>query len=492
MALGALFALGLGIRLYDLTDPPVDFHPTRQLRSALIARGRYYQNLPAAPAEKRAAAVSQWRLQGTIEPEIIESLTAATYRLAGGEYVWIARIYSSLFWILSGAALYLLAREISTSAGGLVALAYYLFLPFGAIASRAFQPDPLMVALIVWALWGMYGWVHRQSWPAALLAGGLAGAAILVKSVAGFFLLFPLGGLILAGLGIKKAFRNPQVYTVCALAVLPGAAYHVYGLFVAGFLEKQFTFRFFPILLTDPTFYLHWASQMIHQVGFGGLLAALLGLLLLRSPVQKGILFGIWLGYAIYGLTFAYHITSHDYYHLPLVPIVSLSLAPLAVLIQVRLASPENGRWVRLAAWCIVIFAITFQIWNVRSTLARTDYRSEVSVWEELGARLAGNSVIAITSDYGYRLAYYGWLHTGHWQTSGDLNMRALAGRSTTDMIERFEQQAEGKDFFLVTDLSEFDRQPELQNLLYTNYALVEQNVNYLIFDLRIPLHTKP
>jgi hypothetical protein len=27
----ALLLIGLGIRLYDLTDPPLDFHPTRQL-----------------------------------------------------------------------------------------------------------------------------------------------------------------------------------------------------------------------------------------------------------------------------------------------------------------------------------------------------------------------------------------------------------------------------------------------------------------------------
>ena len=37
--------LGITVRFYDLTDAPLDFHPTRQLHSALIARGMYYENL---------------------------------------------------------------------------------------------------------------------------------------------------------------------------------------------------------------------------------------------------------------------------------------------------------------------------------------------------------------------------------------------------------------------------------------------------------------
>ena len=45
ITLGLLFTFGLGIRLYDLTDLPLDFHPTRQLGSAVIARGMYYQDL---------------------------------------------------------------------------------------------------------------------------------------------------------------------------------------------------------------------------------------------------------------------------------------------------------------------------------------------------------------------------------------------------------------------------------------------------------------
>jgi len=56
-----------------------------------------------------------------------------------------------------------------------LALAFYLFLPFGIIASRSFQPDPLMVSLLIWFLWALERWSRFHTWKAAFLAGLLGG-----------------------------------------------------------------------------------------------------------------------------------------------------------------------------------------------------------------------------------------------------------------------------------------------------------------------------
>jgi hypothetical protein len=42
LAVVVIFILGAALRLIDITDAPFDFHHTRQLRSAIIARGMYY------------------------------------------------------------------------------------------------------------------------------------------------------------------------------------------------------------------------------------------------------------------------------------------------------------------------------------------------------------------------------------------------------------------------------------------------------------------
>ena len=56
LILAALLLSGLALRFYDLTDQPIDFHPTRQLRGAIIARGMYYEMLPSAdPSLPRAS-----------------------------------------------------------------------------------------------------------------------------------------------------------------------------------------------------------------------------------------------------------------------------------------------------------------------------------------------------------------------------------------------------------------------------------------------------
>ncbi len=109
-ALLLLLTLGLGIRLYDLNDLPLDFHPTRQLLSALKARGMYYETLTDVPAEQRSFAIQQWKFRAAIEPEIVERMAAFTYQFTG-EQLWVARIYSSLFWVIGAVFLFLLARR---------------------------------------------------------------------------------------------------------------------------------------------------------------------------------------------------------------------------------------------------------------------------------------------------------------------------------------------------------------------------------------------
>jgi len=74
LTLFLLFGVALAIRIYDIMDLPLDFHPTRQLFSAVKARGMYYETLPDVPEWQREFAIQQWKTKVTIEPEILERL----------------------------------------------------------------------------------------------------------------------------------------------------------------------------------------------------------------------------------------------------------------------------------------------------------------------------------------------------------------------------------------------------------------------------------
>ncbi|MGE5641549.1 MAG: hypothetical protein ACM3Y8_00935, partial [Byssovorax cruenta] len=148
-ALIIMFSVALAIRLYDLTDLPLDIHPTRQLLSAIKARALYFQTQPdGVSTEHLEMGIRQAKLKAQVEPVIYERLVAFTYRFTG-EKVWIARIYSSLFWLIGGAFLFLLLRDLVSFDAAVFSTAYYLLFPYAIIASRSFQPDPLMVMLII-------------------------------------------------------------------------------------------------------------------------------------------------------------------------------------------------------------------------------------------------------------------------------------------------------------------------------------------------------
>ena len=305
IVIAVLILIGAGIRFYDLTDLPLDFHPTRQLYSALKARGMYFNLLPAEVGGTQAEiAINQWRSIQEIEPPVLEFLTALLYR-ALGEQLWYARALSILFWLAGSIPLFLLARRLSGNNGALVALGFYLFVPYGIIASRSFQPDPLMVSLMISALWAIAEWQAKGGWKWAITAGLLTGATLFVKNVAVFPLFF---GILLTTLpgNFRQKLHDPQYWSIAGLAALPTLAYTFYGLFGAGFLGQQFAFRFFPNLWLDPVFYLRWKEQIDAVIGFGTFMFALTGMFLAPRP-GRGLLQGIWIGYVIYSMTFAYH-----------------------------------------------------------------------------------------------------------------------------------------------------------------------------------------
>ncbi len=197
---------GFGLRMINLTNPPLDFAPTRQLFSALKARGIYYQFTIDAPDSERQQAILLGDV-GTVEPPVLENIVAQTYRLTG-EYIWIGRIYSSLFWVLGGLALFLLVREFSSTSAAMIGTLFYLFVPFGVIASRAFMPDPLMVALIIFALWALFRWQNTGKWKWAILFGLFAGAALFVKNLSAFVIVGGFVGVIIGARGLKRSITR--------------------------------------------------------------------------------------------------------------------------------------------------------------------------------------------------------------------------------------------------------------------------------------------
>ncbi len=496
IALVLIFGVALAIRLYDLTDLPLDFHPTRQLLSAIKARGLYYETEPDGISTwKLETAIHQAKLKSDVEPVVFERLVAFTYRFTG-EQLWIARIYSSIFWLIGGIFLFLLVRELISFEGAVFSTAYYLFFPYAIIASRSFQPDPLMVMLIL-AFWWMFSrWMTfisdstdgRRTWGYALLAGLLGGFAIFIKFSAVFFVIGGALGLSLSHFSMRDLVRNVQVWGMVVLGALPALAYLVYGIFIAGFFGQQFSGRFIPMLLANPLNYLLWETKASLAAGGIFIMLGLLGFLLAHDRRVRMFLYGLWAAYLFYGLFFDYHTPTHDYYHLPFIPIVAVSLAPLGEWFFARLTEATVQRWTRSAVHVILAYGMLSVMWDVRNQMKAVDYRPDAALWTEIGGQFDEDArIIALTQDYGSRLQYWGWRTAAVWPYVGDVNYVDVRGGKFS-FEKLFNAYSSKRDFFLVTDFNEFERQSELKERLFASYPVYVQGTNFLIFDLQNPI----
>ncbi len=487
-----LFSLALSIRLYDLTDLPLDFHPTRQLLSAINARALFFETQPDGySTEKLEAGIYLSKLKAGVEPVVFEQLVAFTYRFTG-EQLWIARIYSSLFWLIGGVFLFMLVRGLTSFEGAIVSTAYYLFFPYAIIASRSFQPDPLMIMLILAFWWTFWRWMHLtpdpspkrrgEQWTFAILAGLLGGLAIFIKFYAAFFVVGAALGLVLSRFTLRDLLRNAQVWAMIFLGVLPASIYLVYGFFIRGGLGDQFSGRFIPSLLLSPLNYLQWMTKANMATGGIFIMLGLLGFVLTSDTTLRGFMAGLWIAYIGYGLFFDYHIATHDYYQLPLIPVVAVSLSPFGSWFFSRLTEATVQRYQRSAVYVILLFGLFTVLWSVRNQMKDVDYRPDAAMWAEIGDVLRDKRVVALAEDYGSRLEYWGWRNVSDWPYVGDLNYASLRGGDFS-FEELFADYSSKRDFFLVTDFEELDKQPALKARL-SAYPVYAKGNGYIIYEM--------
>ena len=489
ITLPLMLLLALGIRLFDLTDPPLDFHPTRQLRSAMIARGMYYAGLDDVPEWQRELADRQQDSQEALEPTILETLVAFAYRLAGGERLWLARLFSSFFWVAGGLALYGLGKDLSSHDGALVGTAYFLFLPFAVTASRSFQPDPLMVALSICGWWALCRWAGASN-PSLLRTvevGLVASLGPLVKVVAVFPLIGVLIGLLVARGRLRAAIRDPKVWVLIVVSLLPVTLYYVRGIFITREMAGE-TYRFMPALLISPRFYLDWQEIAVRVVGYGAIVAAVIGTLALRGRAL-GLVLGLWGGYLVYGMAFPHYTTTHDYYQLPLLPILGLAMMPAAEAALGRIRALVNGRWAHAAALLALAALLVMPLRLARGVLIERDFRPEIDYWERLGNLLehSGN-VIMLSHDYGFRLEYYGWVAGQPWPSQTDFALSDVFGGPPDVSVAEIQERLSGGSYFISTIPGELDAQPLLARYLEEAFPIVERGDDFVIYDLQHPL----
>jgi hypothetical protein len=493
VALG--IAAALGVRAYHIDQPPIGgFAAPRQYHGAHLARWYYVKTQDAVPEWRKQVARRNADDEGIVgDPPVMEFAAAAAYRVVGGEQLWIPRLLASLWWLAGGAFLYLIARRLAPAAASLCSLGVYLFLPFAVSASRSFQPDPMVVALLLAGALAVLRYHEEPGLQRLLIAGVVSALAVLAKpGVALFPLLGAFVGLSVAGQGMRRMVRDRRLWAFVALVVSPAALYLLWGIVLDDFLRGATGGRIVPGLLDETSYWRGWGNVLMRVLGATLLAAALVGVVLARGR-GRGLLVGLWAGYVLYGLAFTYHIHTHEYYSLPLVPIAALSLAPLVAVVLTGL----RRLWLRRRAVVVAgatVGAVVVGLDAVQAYERLTNepvVKDRVAAYEAIGRDVRhSRTTIILDYSYGAPVKYHGWFSGAYWPTSSDIFTPAV-GEPQISARERFRRYwpdgslAEGSpEYFVVTDLADLDRQRDLRRLLRGS-PVVRRTQEYVVYDVR-------
>ncbi len=480
------FCAALAIRLFDFDDPPLDFHPARQLHSALIARAVFLNHegdLPGFDAEYEHEAIMRGVQEPWIEPPLFEYLTAQLYLLAGNADLRIPRACSILFWMIGGWGILRLSRRITGQVGRLTCLGFFLLFPYGIFASRSFQPDPLMMMLLIWALEALLLWNDRPTFTRALIAGIIAGFAILVKQVS----VFPYGVaaafFVLSEYGLKNALRNRQIWLIAMMSLLPVLVYNFWGYVIQGFLVQQYQGRFQIEEIISPAFYIRWIRKLEQVFGIPMVVGSLMGIFSIANKKNRMLWVGFLAGYILYGLALPHHIGTHDYYQLPLFPVLAVGAGKTVDYIMTGLRQIQAGKKNTKLLLFVLLFG-TFFWWITDSviTLKRNDYRSWPRLWQNLAVELdpykGQINTIGIMDDYGAGMIYWGLRTPLVWDEN-------VEKQEENEAIEKIRKSMMNREFLIITDFDKYYQQPRLQRWLMANATAYRQTADYLVFDLR-------
>src|SRR5258708_19230941 len=112
---------------------------------------------------------------------------------------------------------------------------------------------------------------------------------------------------------------------------------------------------FLPGYFFTPEFWSGWATQVTTAVGLFSALGVVLAVLLWARGLTRSLMIGWLLGYLALAFAFNYRIATHDYYSLPLIPLVA---AGMGLIVATRRRLPRSIVAAALAHTFVLLAAL--------------------------------------------------------------------------------------------------------------------------------------
>jgi hypothetical protein len=454
----------------------------REYNSAIFARAFYLNGNDKVEQWQKEVAFAARNQLPVLEPPLTEYLVSLIYRIVGREEIWYARYLTGLFWLIGGVFLYKIIQRLVSVDAAVIAAGYYLFAPWGIIISRSFQPDSLMMMMFLISLFGIVMYFEKPSWRRLILAGLITGVTLLLRPL----VLFTLFGAFI-GMSLYKSRKwtrifNKQFAVFVFLSLVFPLAFYGYGIYVAGFLQGQADLSFRPYLLTRWEFWVGWFNNAAQVAGHPFLILAILGFILLRDNLTRLLVTGLAIGYFVFGLFFTFHIHTHPYYHIQLLPIIGVSAAPIIIIIGNTLKKVAGGNW-WVPVVAVLLLAVYFSSREVRSTLYTTTFEDPMLA-SEIGQVVNHNPYsVFVAYHYGLPLEYYGQISGMPWPVSIDDPFYRRPDARELSVQERMNELGFVPEYFIITHFELFNRKhQDLKAFLEKNCTILAQTDRYLIY----------
>jgi 4-amino-4-deoxy-L-arabinose transferase-like glycosyltransferase len=477
-----VFVLAGAIRLYRLPEQPgvlID----RDYTSSILARDFFFQQSDNVTEWRKEMAHLLKLNQPVLEPPVTEFLVSLLYRGAGGEHVWLARVLTSLFWLIGGVFLYKLAIMIMPTEAAVWATIYYLFVPSGILISRSFQPDALMMLTFLASLFCILRYYQQPSGVKLWVAAVITGLTLVHRPLVLFALFAAFVALAIAQRGFWKGLLHRQVATFFVIGLLPTALYYGYGIFIADFLRWKVETSFRPYLFLHREFWIGWVDGVLEVIGTTALVVALVGLPVIRRGLSRALVVGLGVGYVAFGLLFTMHIHTHSYYHAQLIPIIAMPLGAVVALTAKWLKATCTKWYWWLPAIGVLVLVMFSGFREVRGHLGKWVVESEEAA-QEIGSLVRhSRHVVFVAPYYGLPLQYNGELIGHYLPLSVPYWLYQRPGQQYPSLDDRLKAFGFTPEYFVITDFDFYNTyHADLKEYLTQNCSVLAETPQYVIY----------
>lgn len=330
VAVALILLLGFALRLYKINRPIADWHSWRQADTAAVSRNFLKEGFnPFIPRfddmSKQANGLDNPNRYRFVEFPIYNALIAAVWKFTGIETIY-ARLATVVISIFSTIFIYLIVRKFSSNLIALLSAFFFATIPYNVFYSSTILPGPFMVMSILGLYFFFIKYLENEKLTFLALSAFFANLALLSWPIGVFFLL-PV--LYLAYDKYKlNLFKSPNLWALAVLSSMPTIVWRIWILnFPEGIPNWRFLINEGNIRFKGAFFRWIFAERLGNLIlTFGGVPLFILGLVI-KQGREKLFYYSMLISGLVYVTVFASGNVRHDYYQVPLIPVLSIFMA---------------------------------------------------------------------------------------------------------------------------------------------------------------------